>query len=126
MVWHDSFFYLKPMKIFKIIKAVSFAVLFCAFMLTEVCAAAASQWRLFVREGGCVAIEPLARRYGLATTPDTPEEFASMMREKGHSVTLALPDGFGSEFDGSVTGALIDNDKRPIFVKAEICDALRN
>lgn len=80
-----------------------------------------SPWVLISREGECMALERLARRENLPKTPATPEEFATMMRDRGYHVTLGLPEGFPPEFSGRAVQVRVRDSMAPIFVREEIC-----
>lgn len=79
------------------------------------------EWFLMSREDGCLGMELLVKREKLPKVPATPEEFAEMMRERGHHVTLGLPEGFPAELAGKVVLVKVRENMAPVFVRKEIC-----
>jgi hypothetical protein len=89
-------------------------------------AGAADAWFLLSREDGCVAINLLMRMERLARAPRDPQDFAAMMRERGHHVSVGLPDGFPPEFAGRAVMVRYRNDRAPVFVREDLCRSLQN
>ena len=97
-------------------------VLICA---AEV-AASAEDWMLLSRESGCVGLQMLANMERLPRAPSSPEAFAAMMRERGHSVTVGLPDGFPNDMTGQVVMVRYAENRAPIFLRAAWCARMKS
>lgn len=79
------------------------------------------KWYLLSREEGCVDLDMLVSKEKLPRTPASPEDFAQMMRESGHQVSVGpLPDT-PAEFVGKVVEVKMDNGRAPVFVREEVC-----
>ncbi len=67
-------------------------------MLAALCAVRAAQaqeaWMLLSRETGCSGLELLVKMERLAQVPRSPDDFAAMMRARGHAVIPVRPDSF--------------------------------
>ncbi|MSQ21368.1 MAG: hypothetical protein EXR39_17945 [Betaproteobacteria bacterium] len=57
----------------------------------------------------------------LVKAPASPEEFASMMRARGHAVTVGIPDGFPKDMAGKAVMVKYAENRAPIFLRAELC-----
>jgi hypothetical protein len=87
--------------------------------------AAESAWFLFARDDGCVGLELAARRFHLPRTPTSPEDFAQMMQDRGHTVTLAPSPWFPKVSPGAAVDARFCPAKSLTFLSAEACPAPR-
>ena len=82
------------------------------------------QWHLLSREEGCFDLEVLVRMERLPRAPVSPEDFAQMMRERGHNVSVgSLPDT-PPEMAGSVVEVKIDDARAPVFVREHVCRSI--
>jgi hypothetical protein len=78
-------------------------------------------WYVFSREDGCLDLQVLAKIEKLSRTPESPDDFAQMLREQGEAVTIGKPSGFPAELTGQVVQVNVGSSKAPIFVKDEVC-----
>ncbi len=83
-----------------------------------------SAWFLLSREDGCVDLRLLVKREKLPRMPASPEEYAQMLRDRGESVTLGLPEGFPPELASRVVQVKAGESKAPVFVTGDICRSL--
>ncbi|GEM_PF-4656552 len=83
-----------------------------------------SGWFLLSRDDGCVDLRLLVKREKLPRTPASPEEYAQMLRDRGESVTLGLPDGVPPELAPKVVQVKTGESKAPVFVTGDICRSL--
>lgn len=88
-------------------------------------AVAAEGWFLLSREDGCVGLDLLARGERLARVPRGPENFAAMMRERGHRVSIGLPDGFPMDLAGRAVMVRYAENRAPVFVREDLCRGMR-
>lgn len=88
-------------------------------------AEASEEWFLLSREEGCVGLELLARMERLDRAPRDPEDFATLMRARGHRVSVGLPDGFPMDFTGRAVMVRYRDNRAPVFLRAELCGNLR-
>ena len=82
-------------------------------------------WMLLSREDGCVDPAILARREQLPRVPASPEDFAAMLRPHYPGLTIGPPEGFPPEMAGKVVMVRYADNRAPVFVRADICRALR-
>ena len=76
---------------------------------------------MFVREQGCADLDALVKMEKLSRRPSSPEDFAQMMRERGHEVTIkSLPDT-PPELVGKVVEVRYGKGRAPVFVVEEVC-----
>ncbi len=87
------------------------------------CGAAHAQgaWQLLSRESGCTGLDLLVKMERLEKAPSSPEEFAAMMRARGHAVTVGIPDGFPKDLAGQAVMVKYADNRAPIFLRAELC-----
>lgn len=78
-------------------------------------------WMLASRESGCANLQLLVRMERLERAPASPEEFAAMMRARGHQVTVGLPDGFPTDMAGKAVMVKYAENRAPVFLRAELC-----
>ncbi|MBM3731974.1 MAG: hypothetical protein FJW24_00675 [Acidimicrobiia bacterium] len=104
---------------------VDFGLVLAAVLAWATAADASEEWLLLSREDGCVGLELLARMERLARAPRDPEDFAALMRARGHHVRVGLPDGFPIDFTGRAVMVRYGNDRAPVFVRADLCRNLR-
>jgi hypothetical protein len=83
--------------------------------------ALAQEWMLVSRESGCVDLHLLVKMERLTQTPSSPDDFAVMMRARGHTVTIGLPDGFPREMAGKAVMVKYAESRAPVFLRAELC-----
>lgn len=76
---------------------------------------------LLSRESGCGSLQMLMKMERLPQAPSTPDEFAAMMRARGHPVTVGVPDGFPKEMAGKAVMVKYAENRAPIFVRADLC-----
>ncbi len=88
-------------------------------------ASATEEWFLLSREDGCVGLDLLARGERLARVPRGPQDFAAMMRERGHRVSVGLPDGFPMDLDGRAVMVRYAENRAPVFVREDLCRGVR-
>ncbi|MBI1734046.1 MAG: hypothetical protein HYR51_02625 [Candidatus Rokubacteria bacterium] len=78
-------------------------------------------WFVMSRSEGCVDLGVLMRGDRLPRVPISPDDYADMMRARGHQPTLGLPPGFPAAMAGKVVMVEIRSDRAPVFVHEEIC-----
>jgi hypothetical protein len=78
-------------------------------------------WMLLSRESGCIGLDLLTKMERLAKPPASPEEFAAMMRSRGHTVTIGIPEGFPPALAGKAVMVKYAENRAPIFLQAELC-----
>jgi hypothetical protein len=78
-------------------------------------------WYLLSRDDGCVDLKILVKAERLSRLPVSPDDFASMMRERGEEVTVGPLADSPAEFIGKVVQVTVGNGKAPVFVTEEIC-----
>ena len=78
-------------------------------------------WFLMERHGGCVDVGILARRERLARVPVSPEDFAQMMRARGHQVVVGPLPGSPPDLVGKAVLVDVRDNLKPVFVRAELC-----
>jgi hypothetical protein len=97
----------------------------CAGLIAALMPAAAAHaqeaWMLLSRESGCVSLQMLVRMERLPQAPSSPEEFAAMMRARGHQVAVTLPDGFPKEMAGKAVMVKYAENRAPVFLREELC-----
>ena len=76
---------------------------------------------LLSRESGCINLQMLVKMERLPQAPSSPEEFATMMRARGHQVTVRLPDGFPPEMAGKAVMVKYAENRMPVFLRTELC-----
>ncbi len=57
----------------------------------------------------------------LPQVPATPDEFAAMMRARGHAVGVSLPDGFPPDMADKAVMVKYAENRAPVFLRAELC-----
>jgi hypothetical protein len=82
-------------------------------------------WMLLSRESGCGSLQMLMKMERLPQAPSTPDEFASMMRARGHTVTVTLPEGFPPDMVGKAVMVKYAESRAPIFVRADLCEKMK-
>lgn len=92
-------------------------------MLLAAMPASAQQpaWFLLAHDDGCVDLKLLVKAERLSRAPVSPEDFASMMRERGEQVVVGPPPGFPPELAGKVVQVKVGEWKAPVFVTGEVC-----
>lgn len=86
--------------------------------------AGAAAWSVLSRSEGCVPLAVLVRGDALPRQPVSPEDYAQMMRDRGHTITVGLPPGFPAELAGKVVMVQVAPDHAPVFVTEEVCRQL--
>ena len=84
-------------------------------------AADGASWLLMERHGGCFDLGVLVRRERLPRAPTSPDEFAAMMRMRGHQVTVGPLPGSPPDLVGKAVVVDVRDDLKPVFVRAELC-----
>ena len=84
-------------------------------------AAHAQEWMLLSRESGCVSLQLLVKMERLPQAPSSPDEFAAMMRARGHAASVGLPDGFPPDMAGKAVTVKYAENRAPVFLRAELC-----
>jgi hypothetical protein len=82
-----------------------------------------SSWFVLSREDGCVSLDVLASGDRLPRAPVSPDDYAAMMRDRGHHVTVGPPPGFPPELAGKVVMVKVRDDRAPVFARADVCPA---
>jgi hypothetical protein len=100
-------------------------IVLAAALAEATAAGAAENWFLLTREDGCIGLELLARHERLARVPRDPQDFAAMMRERGHRVSVGLPDGFPMDLAGRAVMVRYREDRAPVFVREDLCRGTR-
>jgi hypothetical protein len=90
----------------------------CIFS-THLCAQ--EQWMLLSHESGCGSLRLLVKMERLPHAPSSPEEFAEMMRARGHQVSVGLPDGFPAEMAGRAVMVKYADNRAPVFLRSDLC-----
>ncbi|MCC7016429.1 MAG: hypothetical protein IT564_04415 [Rhodospirillales bacterium] len=98
-----------------------FGVIFAAILTWASAASATEEWFLLSREDGCVGLDLLARGERLARVPRDPEDFAAMMRERGHRASAGLPDGFPIDLAGRAVMVRYAENRAPVFMREDLC-----
>ena len=80
-------------------------------------------WFVLSREDGCVPLGVLVRGDRLPRVPVSPDDYAELMRARGHQVTVGPAPGFPPELIGKVVMVTIRSDRAPIFVQSDVCRA---
>lgn len=83
--------------------------------------AASAPWFVLSRSEGCVELSAVARGDRLSRVPISPDDYADMMRARGHQATLGRPPGFPLELAGKVVMVKIRDDHAPVFVHEDVC-----
>ena len=96
------------------------AIAMCAALLAAP-SALAQEWMLLSRESGCVSLQLLVKMERLAQAPSSPDEFAAMMRARGHAVSVSLPDGFPQDMAGKAVMIRYAENRAPVFLRADLC-----
>lgn len=78
-------------------------------------------WYLLSRDDGCVDLKILVKAERLPRLPVSPEDFASMLRERGEEVTVGPLADSPAELSGKVVQVTIGNGRAPVFVTEDIC-----
>ena len=73
------------------------------------------------RSEGCVDLSVIARGDRLPRAPISPDDYADLMRARGHQATLGLPPGVPAELAGKVVMVKIRDDHAPVFVHEDVC-----
>ncbi|MFM9887787.1 MAG: hypothetical protein ACKVQT_32580 [Burkholderiales bacterium] len=102
------------------IRYLTFLLLF-AVIIPAPAAHAQQEWMLLSRESGCGSLQMLMKMERLPQAPSSPDEFAAMMRARGHSVTVGLPEGFPNEMTGKAVMVKYAENRAPVFLRAELC-----
>ncbi|MGZ5586836.1 MAG: hypothetical protein ACXWE4_09175, partial [Methylobacter sp.] len=74
-----------------------------------------STWYVFSREDGCSDLQVLAKVEKLSRTPESPDDFAQMLRERGESATIGKSSGFPAELTGQVVQVNVGSSKAAHF-----------
>lgn len=95
----------------------------CLSLLFALPARAQPAWYVLAHDDGCIEPRLLMKSKALALSraPASPEDFAQMMRERGKSPTIGLPNGFPAELTGKVVQVSVSDSMAPIFATAETC-----
>ena len=84
-------------------------------------AADGASWFLMERHGGCFDLGVLVRRERLPRAPASPDEFAEMMRARGHQVAVGPLPGSPPDLVGKAVVVDVRDNLKPVFVRAELC-----
>jgi hypothetical protein len=81
----------------------------------------AGTWLVLTRSYGCTDVKYLAETEKLPRVPTSPNEYADMMRARGHSVTVGLPTGASPALAGKAVMVTVNKDRR-VFLQEELCE----
>jgi hypothetical protein len=85
----------------------------------------ASGWSVLSRSEGCVPLDVIVRGDRLPRLPVSPDDYADMMRARGHTVTVDLPPGFPPDLAGKVVMVKVRDDRAPVFVRDDVCRQMK-
>lgn len=81
-------------------------------------------WYVLAREDGCIDLKVLVKPERLPRTPDSPEDFARMKRERGEAAVLGQPRDLPPGLAGKVVQIDLGGGKAPVFVRREVCRSI--
>ena len=87
--------------------------------------AATPSWSVMSREEGCMPLAVIVRGDRLAREPLSPEDYAEMMRARGHQPTVGPPPALAPDLVGKVVMVKVRDDRALVFVRNDVCAQLK-
>ena len=87
--------------------------------------AATPSWSVMAREDGCTPLSVIVRGDRLAREPVSPEDYADMMRARGHQPTVGPPPALAPDLVGKVVMVKVRDDRALVFVRNDVCAQLK-
>jgi hypothetical protein len=87
--------------------------------------AATQSWSVMSREDGCMPLALIVRGDRLPREPVSPEDYADMMRARGHQPTLGPPPALPPDLVGKVVMVKVRDGRAPVFVRNDVCAQLK-